>query len=267
MTKTSSGREPLSSVGTVGWWGGLRLCLLRQGKASGRETWIGGADAGDDPSPEGHPTMTKMPMPRARRGRPRRSRERGAERIEPEGSDARAEGARSKGRLGETASPVEGRIGEPSRPRRSRCRASKAARSNITRIEARAVPRGSVTRQMLSFASREAAPRKGRSRGGTRIGSPMRVNERTEQEGASGQSETKKPFTRLGRVGLGPRVRPEIALRSRADAGGHVSFGKTRLRRESPRVTKHQRYADEIGRRGRQHLGAIRRLAEVGIAA
>jgi len=127
---------------------------------------------------------------------------------------------------------VTGWFRERSHPHRSRCRVSKGARRNIPRIGARAVPRGSVTRQKLSFASREVAPRKGRGCGSARIGSPIRTKNERSEKVLRARARPREPFTRLGGVGLGFRViRPEIATRSRADAGGHSSAGGARRRR------------------------------------
>jgi len=68
-----------------------------------------------------------------------------------------------------------------------------------------------------------AASRKGRSGGSGRTGSPVRVETAGSEKVLRARAKPREPFTRLGRVGLGPRVRPEIALRSRADAGGHYA--------------------------------------------
>jgi len=127
-----------------------------------------------------------------------------------------------------------------------------AARGAAFRKERGATPRGLEARTSASwvgdtaeasFASREAASRKGlrlerdlpRKRAaagapgsGRRSG---RNNERSEKV-LRASARPRQPFTRLGGVGLGSRVfRPEIACRSRADAGGHRSAGEARERR------------------------------------
>jgi hypothetical protein len=120
------------------------------------------------------------------------------------------------------------------------------ARGAAFRKERGATPRGLGARTSASwvgdtaeasFASREAASRKGlcleRAQPRER---PDRVadpdEKRTERQGASGQCETKT--TVHAAWWSGPRLegfRPEIVMRSRADAGGHRSAGEARERR------------------------------------
>jgi hypothetical protein len=94
-------------------------------------------------------------------------------------------------------------------------------------LGARAVPRGSVTRQKLSFASRRSRPeRDGPEKDGSEknrvtraAGSGRRSGRRNErsEKVLRANAIPRKPFTRLGGAGLGLRViRPEIA---RAIAG------------------------------------------------
>lgn len=142
------------------------------------------------------------------------------------------------GRLGEVAPPVE-RAVPGTEPHQT-------ARGAAFRKERGATPGGLEARTCASwvgdtaeasFASREAASRKGlvskeRSYGSARIGSPIRTNNERSEKVLRASARPRQPFTRLGGVGLGSRVfRPEIVMRSRADAGGHRSAGEARERR------------------------------------
>jgi len=121
------------------------------------------------------------------------------------------------------------------------------------------VPRGSVTRQRALHRLVCVAPRKGRSRRSRRIGSPIRPDARESEKVPRARAKPRQPFTRLGGVGLGSRVRPEIAANT-AVAGRRRW---TMLRRGSPRGDE----ASEVRRRircwSRQRSGAVGRFAEV----
>jgi len=161
---------------------------------------------------------------RARRGRSRGSRECGSARARGSASAAVALARghhRSKGGSGNGVVHT--------------------ARGAAFRKERGATPRGLEARTCASwvgdtaeasFASREAPSRKGWSCGSARIGSPIRTNNERGEKVLRASARPRQPFTRLGGVGLGSRVfRPEIVMRSRADAGGHRSAGEARERR------------------------------------
>jgi hypothetical protein len=119
--------------------------------------------------------------------------------------------------------------------------AVQAARGAAFRKERGATPRGLEARTCASwvgdtaeasFASREAASRKGAAAGAPGSGRRSEWNNERSEKVLRASARPRELFTRLGRVGLGSRVfRPEIVMRSRADAGGHRSAGEARERR------------------------------------
>ena len=121
-------------------------------------------------------------------------------------------------------------------------RAARCVERTPRRLGARVVPRGSVTRQKL-FVRSVARVREDDARRSGRTGNAG-PNEAWEREGASGRGEAKKNrFTRLGGAGLGPRVRPEVALRcdrgpTPEDAASRCAPPGTPAGRQG-----HQRYA------------------------
>lgn len=103
------------------------------------------------------------------------------------------------------------------------------------------------------------APRKGRSRASRRIGSPIRPDAKGSEKVPRARAKPRQPFTRLGGVGLGSRVRPEIAANT-AIAGRRRW---TMLRRGSPRGDEASEVRWRIRGWSRQRSGAVGRFAEV----
>lgn len=92
------------------------------------------------------------------------------------------------------------------------------------------------------YATSLSSVPKGRTLGGARTGSPVRVSARGVRR-CFGPNQSQEPFTRLGGGGLGPRVRPGGRALERACASaGRRRWTQLRSAGEARGATEHQRY-------------------------